>query len=412
MRIPLQRRKVGPTVGGASLVELLASMAILSVLVLVLGTMLDSAMGRFRSGADRTQERGGARVAAHWIERDLASHVASRPAALPRLPEGVSEAQREFFEGRLFLPFEIARRSGTGAPAQRSFANAAPEFGSLAFVSRVSGQGGGRSDGDAAAGAPALVGYYVAYARHSPLSDDPGAGMKLFRHYRPGGHERGLGYADSMLRQVSREINDAPPPPDVVGAALPPANAAAVRRGRFANGELPFLLSRGCPPEGGAPFPAPPAWPARPVRERLVSRPPSFHPTRGSASDWADPASPVHDSVFPDEAICDHVVRFELRPWRLVELPDGTSELMDAAALNRHLGLGGGDEWPVLVAPDYIDLVVAVVPETLARRLARYEDWIVDWRGAGAAGGGPNQQRIAQECRVHRFRLALPPRSA
>jgi hypothetical protein len=55
---------------------------------------------------------------------------------------------------------------------------------------------------------PAVVGYYVAYARHSPLAGDDGAGMKLFRHYRPGGHPTGEGYADGLLLHATRSIND------------------------------------------------------------------------------------------------------------------------------------------------------------------------------------------------------------
>lgn len=387
----------------ATLIELLASMAILSVLMLVLGTMLDSALGRFRGGAETAEQRGGARVAAEWIERDLASHLSSRPAALPRLPSAVSEVQREFFEGRLLLPFEIDRRSGTGAPADRSFANAAPEFGSLAFVAR-----GPSRSGDPASTSPALVGYYVAYARHSPLAGDAGAGMKLFRHYRPGGHAEGAGYADSVLRQISREINADPTAPGADETLLPARDGSALRRGRFENASIPFLFSRRETASGGGPAATGQPWPSHPVRARLHTPPPGGEPFRGSAADWEDPASPVHDSLFPDEPICDHVVRFELVPWRRVELPDGTSELMDASALNRHLGLGPGDEWPALVAPDYIDLVLAVVPEILARRLERYEDWIVDWNSGGTELHG----RILAESRVYRFRLALPPRSA
>jgi prepilin-type N-terminal cleavage/methylation domain-containing protein len=394
---------------GATLVELMASMAILSVLVMVLGAMLSSALGRFRSGAETTGQRGGARVAADWLQRDLAAHLSSRPAAVPRLPQQVGENPRQLLEGRLLLPFEIGRRSGTGAAAGRSFANAAPEFGSIAFATRAPDR-----DGDPAAGAPAIVGYYVAYARHSPLAGEAGAGMKLFRHYRPGGHPFAAGYADAALRQVAREINDDPASAGADPRALPEENRAALRLGRFANEQLPFLLSRRETADG-SPAPVPQAWPARPVRELLHSPPPDFRPARGTEDDWADPASAVHDSLFPDEPICDHVVRFELTAWRRVELPGGGSELMDAAALNRHLGLDGGDEWPVLVAPDYLDLVIAVVPETLARRLQRPEDWIVDWSGGsagGSDGGSTLRQRIVEESRTYRFRLALPPRSA
>ena len=97
-----------PTPRGTTLIELLSAMAILSVLILVLATMLDAAFDGFRDGAETVAQRGEARVALAWIERDLASHVSSRPANLPRLPAGISEQQRESFEGRLFLPFEVS----------------------------------------------------------------------------------------------------------------------------------------------------------------------------------------------------------------------------------------------------------------------------------------------------------------
>ncbi len=399
-------KRSGPR--GATLVELLAAMAILSVLVLVLAALLDAAMRCFRDGAETVEQRGGARVVADWLERDLASHLSSRPAPLPRLPEGVPENQRKWFEARIFLPLEIDRASGTGAAAARSFANAAPGFGSIAFATRAP-----ERSGDPATTAPAVVGYYVAYARHSPLAGEEGAGMKLFRHYRPGGHPGGEGYADGMLRYLSRAINDGR---DLRNDASVPAlgeeNPAMLRRGRFENADLPFLISRRLVNGTGLPREVVQPWPSLPVRERLQAPPPSYQPVRGDPAAWDDPGNPVHDSVFPDELVCDHVVRFELKPYRRVELPNGASELMDAAALNRHLGLGGGEEWPVLVAPDFIDVLVGVVPESLALRLVRYEDWIVDWSRTNPAAWSPERQRLGREARVHRFRIALPPRSA
>lgn len=389
---------------GATLVELLAAMAILSVFVLVLGQMLESSLARFREVSDTGGQRDGIRTAVEWMERDLASHLSSRPASLPLLPPTVSASQRQFFEGRLLLPFEVDRASGIGGTVGRSFANAAPEFSSLAFVARVSGE---RPE----ASAPSLVGYYVAYARHSPLAGESGAGMKLFRHVRRGGHPGAEGYADGIVRHVSLAVNDdrsdaADPPP-----ALDAPNAAAVRLGRFENADLPFLLARRIAPAGGPPREAVQPWPTLPVQDRLVVPPPTFSPARGRTIDWEDPASPVHESVFPDEAVCDHVVRFELTPRRRVVLPDGNHRLMDAAELNQHLGLSGGDEWPVLVAPDVIDLVVATISEKEALRLRSYEDWIFDWDESALASLPPDRQRIARSARVRTFRLALPPRS-
>jgi hypothetical protein len=382
------------------LIELLSAMAILSILVLVLATMLDAAFDRFREGAETVEQRGDARVALGWIERDLSGHIASRPANLPRLPDNASTHQREWFEGRLFLPFEVSRLSGSG---EVSFPNAATGFGTLAFATRL-GTGGE----EARDTPPAVVGYYVAYARHSPLAGDDGAGMKLFRHYRPGGHPTGEGYADGLLLHATHTINHDSDPTRTLVAP----NEAVVRQGRFENAGFPFLFAtREDPDAPDRPRAAVPPWPARPVIERLVSPPPTYQPSRGTAGDWADPTSPVHDSVFPDEAICDHVVRFELKPFRRVTLPSGGSTLMDASALNQHLGLSGGTEWPALVAPDLIEVIITVVDEVTARRLSRYGDWIIDWDRVESPAATSADRVLLATSRTTRQRVALPART-
>ncbi|HRQ89047.1 MAG TPA: hypothetical protein PLA50_09630 [Bacteroidia bacterium] len=364
----------------ATLMELLMSMALLSGLMVVLALVLGAALDRFRSGTGTVEARGGPVAAEEWLRRDLAHHLGPQPMDLPRLPPEVGERQRERFENRLLLPFEINRRSGKDG--ETGFANAAPGFGSIAFVV-------GPVD------SPAVVGYYVAYARHSPFSENPGAGMKLFRHFRRGGHPHGAGYTDGMLRYLSAEIND-------TGSAdrdLTTLNAAAVRQGRFENRNLPFLFSKRIGAEGQA-EPTVSPWPSYPVRGRLAAPPPSYRPRRGSEKEWADPADPVHDSVFPDEAICDHVVRFELRPFHRRMRDDGSAEWMDAAALNAHLGFAESEEWPALVAPDLVEVVIATVPEKIAKRMDRYEDWLP------SSSASP----VREEARIHAFRIVLPDR--
>lgn len=377
---------------GFTLVELLASMAILSVLMLVLGLMLETSLNRFRNGAERIEQRGDARVVADWMERDLGALWSNRPAPLPRLPEETSEAQRAFFEGRLFLPFEVDRASGTANPHGGSFANAAAGFSSLAFVAQVPDP-----DQPTQTAAPSIVGYYVAYARHSPLADDAAAGMKLFRHYRRGGHPTADGYADRILQLVSKEINDGREDSSDPGAPIL-KNPAAVRRGKFNNADLPFFYSQ----IAGESVVHP--WPALPVSGVLKEEPPTRHPFRGEADDWKNPGSPVHDSVFADEALCDHVVRFEVRPFRLVSDEAGQSRPMDAAALNAHLGLDGGDEWPVLVTPEYLEVLISVIPESTALRLSTPDDWKIDWKDPGIETRDPRLVGM----RSHRFRIHLP----
>lgn len=385
---------------GATLIELLSAMAILAVLVLVLATMLGAAFDRFRESAEAVEQRGDARVALGWIERDLAGHVASRHASLPLLPDDVSAHQREVFEGRLFLPFEVNRLSGSG---KASFPNAATGFGTLAFATRI-----GTSGDEPRETPPAVVGYYVAYARHSPLAGDDGSGMKLFRHYRPGGHPTGEGYADGLLLHATRSINDDGDDTRALGTP----NGAVVRQGRFENAGFPFLFAtREDPDATNGPRAAVPPWPARPVIERLGSPPPTYQPERGTNEEWKNPASPVHDSVFPDETICDHVVRFELKPFRRVILSSGGSTLMDAAMLNQHLGLSGGDEWPALVVPDLIEVVITVVDEGTARRLVRYEDWIIDWDRVGSPAATSADRALLATSRTTRQRIALPART-
>lgn len=401
---PLSRSRVA----GTTLVELLASMAILSVLMVVLGSTLDVALGRFRTGAERTQSQGGAQLAARWIERDLTSHASSRPANLPRLPATATASQREFFENKLLIPFEINRGRGTGMAEPRSFQNAVPEFSSLAFATRLTPGGTGPEEGW-----PSIVGYYVAYARNSPLSGDERAGMKLFRHYRRGGFHSGDGYSGGLLRFCSLEINDAWDETSS-GKARPAGtpNTASIRAGKFENSDLPFLLSRRISSlETMIPVPATQPWPAYPIFERLTSPPPRLQPDRGSVEAWGNPASAVHETVFPDEPICDRVVRFELTPYARIAPGGGAPVLMDAAALNRHLGLAGGTEWPVLVAPDVIEVVIATVTEKAAVTLSRYEDWLVDWDNQDPAKWTAGRQLLEREMETFRFRIQLPRRS-
>lgn len=369
-----------------TLVELLASMAVLSVLMVMLGLMLESSLKHFRGGAERLEQSADVRVVAERMERDLVDVFPNRIAALPHLPDTATKVQREFFGDRLFLPFELDRQGGTGIDLGRGFANSADGFSSIAFATCSPN--------------PAIVGYYVAYARHSPLAGDDGAGMKLFRHHRRGGHPTGEGYADRIVRSLSAGINDAWTEPDAQ-RALTDLNPAPVRRGKFANSELPFIFSS--LHEGGIVHP----WPALPAAGSLHEAPPTLKPLRGSAADWLDPDSPVHDSVFPDEAVCDHIVRFRIHPWRVVRMEDGSTVTMDAVALNAHLGLEQGDEWPVLVTPDLLDVDIAVIPEATARRLTRAADWVFDWNRPDIEG----DERL-RGLRTHRFRIHLPLRDS
>ena len=236
--------------------------------------------------------------------------------------------------------------------------------------------------------------------------------MKLFRHFRRGGTQTGDNYAGGLIAYCSDQINDAWDERGP-GSARPAGlgNPAALRRGRFENADLPFLLSRRFADRSAiSPLAATSPWPADPVREWLVAPPPDYEPARGSAAQWGDPASPVHNSVFPDEAVCDHVIKFELRPRCRVTLADGRTELMEAAALNRHLGLAGGEEWPALVAPDSLEMTLGTISEKAALTLTTAEDWIIDLSPTDPGSRSPQRRFIDRELQLHRLHLSLPPR--
>lgn len=411
---------------GTSLIELLVAMALLSVIFLLLSTTLDVALQQFRNGADRSDNHQGAEIALGWMRRDLASALTERPANVAPLPPSVSDTQRDFFGGKLFFPIEINRESGTGLSGGRSFVNAETAFDSLAFVARIPVDAQfsaayerarrGHASGDIRETAiswetmarASVLGYYVAYTHASPLAGERPAAMRLHRHYRPGDSLLAQGYASGLLLHLSGAINDRHD--EFPGAARPAnePNPAAVRRGEFANDRLPFLFSRFVDdPATLSPAAAVQPWPAHPLPGRLAEPPPDLHPDRGSAAAWANPQSSVHDTVFPDEPIAHNVVRFEIRPYRFVETESGSVELMDAAALNDHLGLAGGEEWPCLVTPSRLEVTLGVIGESAARQLDSPADWIVDWSRTDPSQWSDTRRLIESELRTHHCQIHL-----
>lgn len=395
--------------GGTTVLELMAVMAIFSVLLVMLGVALETAMGRFRKGAEVTGHQTGVEATRSILEADLASVFSQRPAKLPRLPDRVTARQREFFEDKVFLPFEINRKTGTGVSIPVSIQNAAPHFATLVFTTRQ-----GLPGENLTSSSPAIVAYYVAYVRHSPLAGNIGAGMKLFRHFRRAGDHTGDAYAAGYLLSCSLKMNDAWDE-QKKGKSRPfsEPNPATIRQGVFENAAQPFLFSaRITNLKDLTPLRATQPWPVNPLRERLTEAPPQFHPLRGSSDEWANPESDVHDSVFPDEPVCDHVIRFTLTPYRRVVEEDGSAKLMRAAEINQYLGLKGGDEWPVLVLPDFIEVTIITVGETVAKSLTEYEDWMIDWKNENSATWSSIRKRIEREQRTFQFRVSLPRRSA
>lgn len=422
MRSFVQRKRES----GATLIELLVSMGILSFIFLVLSSALELSLTQFRRGVDRSENIVAAQASLDWLRRDLESIVSQRFANLARLPESVTPEQREFFENRLFYPIEIDRRSGTEMPEPRSFQNAHPDFSSIAFLARLpmDSQFSVAYDRARRAEEPenvieaavsweamaraSIVGYYVAYTYDSPLAGERRSAMRLHRHYRPGDSMLSQGYASGFAIYCSQQINDAYDEIGVENARDPEEpNPAAVRRGEFSNEQLPFLFSRFIAnPASGNSIVATQPWPKYPVPEFLESPPPTLFPDRGTAADWDDPSSRVHETVFHDEPIAHNVVRFEIEAYREVEDEDGNIETMDAEAINAHLDLPGSDEWPALVTPTFLDVTIGIVKETAARRLLSPDDWIVDWSMTDPAQWSETRQMI--EDNLQTFRLRVP----
>ncbi|MCB1232621.1 MAG: prepilin-type N-terminal cleavage/methylation domain-containing protein [Verrucomicrobiae bacterium] len=384
---------------GFTVLELLVSMSILAVILLLLAEALEASLSQWTKNAGRSDLRGELRSTSEWMRRDLEAAMIERRANLPPLPDSVPVAAREFFEGKWCLPFEINRHTAKSGNGQ-SFANAEPGFDQLAFVIRTPSSLAGDpeidqkrlgkiatdpSDDESKTAddtiQPCLVGYYVAYARDSPLATNSSAGLKLFRHFRPGGDSLGAGHSRGFVMAFSQLVNDRFDEISVGGARkLDEPNPAELRQGHFTNDRLPFLFSQHVKEipslelvNAGAPWPSNP--PLAGSTPNLPSPPASYPPPEFTWDRWNDPTDPVHDYLFPDEAIAHNVVGFQCRAFRRVKNQAGNSVLMNATSLNAHLGLAGS-EWPALAKPDFVEVTISVIPSEIAARLESKADWL------------------------------------
>lgn len=414
-------------VRGISLVELLAAMAIFSMLLLMLAQALDLSLNQWLRGSGGSAGRGELRAALSWMKRDLQAAVVDRSANVASLPADSSEVETEFFADRLILPIEINRREGTGGIG-RSFVNSAAEFDSLAFVTRtpLSAQTNPARDRErlGLAGASTverasswdglasacLTGYYVAWTKNSPLASERESSMKLFRHFRPGGPSLGQGTARGFLRTVSHEIND---DEDELSASSARAagvlSPALVRNGIFGNADVPFLFAARFPKAGTTEeMAADQPWPADAAIDSLASPPAQYQPPQATWSDWADPENVVHDYLFADEPLAYNVVRFECRPYRRIVDADGNVRVFDSAQLNQHLGLSGSD-WPALVAPDFIEVTIAVVSRVTASKMQQRQDWIIDWSRSDPSSWSTVRGWVERDLKTFTTRIFLHP---
>jgi len=417
-----------------SLIELLASMSILSVLLLMLAQALDLSLDQWRQGSGGSAMRGELRAAMSWLERDLQAAVVDRPANVPPLNAAATDVERKFFADRLIVPIEINRTAGTGGGGggggeARSFVNAASGFDSLAFVTQTSLSSQvnadrdrarlGLSDGAASENVSSwdglssacLTGYYVAWTKNSPLAAERESSMKLFRHFRPGGESAGQGQSQGFLRAMSATLND-----DNDEAAKGSARAsglrspALIRNGIYENSRIPFLFASRI--SGGASASLITSndqpWPVDADPASLAVPPSQFVPPSVSWQAWGDPDSALHDYLYPDEALAYNVVLFECRPYREVIDGDGVVQLMDTQQLNAHLGLAGKD-WPVLVAPSFIDVRLGVVSRVAASQMQQRDDWIIDWSQTDPAGWSVVRRVVERNLQVYATRIFLHP---
>lgn len=401
---------------GFSLVEVLLSMTILSVLVLVLAELLAFSAKMWSRHADGAEVELELREGAAVLRHDLESCFAGRPAPWagsvlpsasgPHLPAGSELACEKLFRHRLLLPVEVDRTAGKGQRVSLPHAEAAevdgrPVFSTLAFAAVQSEAGllhpcslhRQRSGGSAPlgtepipAGGIALVAYYVAYTRNSPLAGETGWSMKLYRHYRPAGFSLGVGQAGGILRAAAQAVN-----------------REQVPRGQLANRDLSFLLAWRAPRAGSeAVVAAERPWPAW-----SDTRPPGRAPAWDDLSLWADSESLLYDFLAPDVPLVQNVVRFQVRPFKWVDV-GGKLKRLDTRELVAFLKLPDPD-WPVLVVPDEVEVILSVISSTAASQLPEKRDWMASWREDRVEAPDPVVARILRRSvRTCRFRVSLP----
>jgi len=400
--------------GGFTLLELLLSMAILSLVVIGMADLFSFTARTWSAQASGTAGSGDLHDAADQLRTDLESAFPGRPVPYPTFdPSSLpNELSRSLLASRMLLPFEVDRKSGNGGNA--SFVHPAAEspatFSQVAFVALQPGTGallpetfyperhGALADSGLPAGVrptpsdACLIGYYVAYTADSPFpGDNARRSMKLYRHFRPGGTSLGQAQAGSTIRSASHAINE---------DAMPAF--------QFANRDLPFLFAFHAP--GTTPgevnhVASDPPWPAWSSPQSS-----SLSNARSNRDAWFNPAHPVHDRLPPDYPVALHVVRFRVTPFK--RILDGTTfRLLGAAQLAQRMGLPDA-EWPALVLPDVVDIELAVVDDATAAVLETRQDWLTDWENPG--NPSPAALLIRRSVAVHHFQVSLhslPPSS-
>ena len=397
---------------GFSMVELLLSMAILSLVVVGLAELFSFTANTWSGQMRRSSGGIDLYEAAQLMRDDLEAAFPNRPVPHQTFAPGsgttVTEAMQRHFGSKMLLPFEVNRRSGRGI--DRSFRNADPSerFAQIAFVAIKPGASsllpetfyperhGALADPTLAAGVrptpseSCLIGYYVAYTPNSTLPGGEQRSMKLFRHFRPGGTSLGQAQAGSTIRYVS----------DAVNHRLVPQLS-------FANQDLPFLFAfhaSGLDPAVIDETPSQAPWPANVV----VPGAAVAIPGRSEPAAWLNPSHELFNHLPPDSPVAGNVVAFVATPFKRIRNGD-TLEVLGAKDLNQYLGLKGGEEWPALVVPDFMDVELSVVDDTTAALLLTREDWLVNWQAEPTPSDPLAVRSIRRTATTFRFRVCLHP---
>jgi len=406
----------GPEPGGFSLLELLISMTLLATMAVLLAELFAFSAETWSNQAGGLDVAVDLQAGADVLRSDLAAAYPGRPAMalsfdpdhgnLAHLREDSELLYEAWFQNRMRFPFEVDRTAGNGDRVSLphaeprevdgrkvfstlAFAAVKPDAGAMLPTALHEDRFGALAPlgGDPVEPAEfCLIGYYVAYTKDSPLTTDPGSSFKLYRHVRPAAMSLGIGQAGSTLRAFATRFRE---------QHLPGAE--------FANRDLDFFFAYHSPHRRN---------PKRVAGERPWPRggeyePAGVRPSRDELGHWKDPDSTLYDYLFGDAPLIQNVVRFQVRPYKRV-LVGGTTTWMDTAELVDHLQLPDPD-WPVLVLPDMLDVIVSVIPPDAAAKLTRKEDWLVSWDGDQPVAEDTAANRVIRATvRTRRFQVHLP----
>lgn len=404
--VSLQRAQAAFT-----LTEILTTAALSVVILGAVLKMLAAATNAVSMGKRQADVFTEGRAATELIRRDLGSCMTGKhrdmgPSAQGSKFGGLPAEDLGPFNQRYVLPFEHNRTRGTvfdhsGRTAIRTLKRAVmnsaitdtghlhPNFDSLAFATHSH------------AGSPfgtevSLVAYYCAFTHDCPFEASP-ASMKLFRHFRHGHYQDGSVescYQPALEHQLQARAA-------TVLSRLAATMAPRLDCGLRDNRDLPYLLM---PVDryrnrDGTFQEAMHIWPVDCVR--LAEPPPTSMPAAPERYDATDPDRHRLSAawLWPDDPLALNVVRFKATPLR--RGPDG--RYLEAALLNASHGINleHPSQWPVILAPEMVEVEVQVISAETATKFTREEDWL-HWETDPVLAG-----LVRRESRTFRIRVAI-----